>query len=272
MKMYSIGEVAEKLGVTSSFLKYYQHHNLLNPHVSENGYRSYQANKLSPIYEYVKLKNMGFSAKEIGKMHTDEHYTQILDRLKIKKHELEQQIRFLQLSVRHIDRMCAEYPTFETDACWNIGMHGNFYFLPQSSNFTFYEDSNITNLAAIWKEWLPAVQITARADYRDNIPVNIQWGLSIHKHILDFLELPLTDAAEFVPASRYLEYLDRRELKEDCFHDSPEEIRDTMFVHVKDILNQYQFSVTGPSYFFVRAKIREDGVRCTYQKILTPIE
>ena len=64
MKNYRIGELSKYLGVTPDFIKYYEKEGLITS-ISENSPKLYPFNQSSKILECIKLKNLGFTAKEM---------------------------------------------------------------------------------------------------------------------------------------------------------------------------------------------------------------
>lgn len=270
MQRYSIGEVAKKLGVTSSFLKYYEQHGVLDPHVAENGYRSYEGRHLSAIHECVKLRNLGYSAREMKEL-LNSPYSHMLDALENKQEELERQICFLKYAKKYIALAREEEHFYHRDPCWTVDEHGDFYFLVQSRDFRFVNDEKTFALSEQWNQWIPAVRITACV-YRDNKnSAKILWGLSMPMAFAKAMKLTYSDPVLYVPVSRCLEVFDRRPIDDRLNERGIDGVRATMLACVNDVIEKHQFRPLGPSYFFVRAKLKEDGRRVTYQKVLTPI-
>ena len=127
MKRYSIGEVSKKLGVTSSFLKYYEQHGVLDPHVAQNGYRSYEGRHISVVQECVKLRNLGYSAAELRSM-LNSPYEETLDALEAKQEALERQICYLKYAKKYISMAREEAHFFHEDPCWRLTSTGIFSF------------------------------------------------------------------------------------------------------------------------------------------------
>ena len=64
MKDYRIGELSKYLGVTPDFIKYYEKEGLITS-IPETSPKLYPFNQSSKILECIKLKNLGFTAKEM---------------------------------------------------------------------------------------------------------------------------------------------------------------------------------------------------------------
>ena len=270
MKWYSIGEFAAKTGVTPDFIKYYEKNGLLKPKVSESGYRSYTAVRVSNVSECIKLKNMGFSAKEINLLLTETDFQNTVELLTSRRKEVEDQIRYLQGVLDYTDEIRDQLDAYGRDA-WHIDWFDDFYFLGQSRNFSF-EKVGDEKILKEWQKWQPNVRATARVDNRKEKAPLIEWGVSVPAVFAEAQGLPLTAPVEHVPAGRYLEFFDKRMLPDDQDNDDHEAVRQGMFCNVQKILNRHNFRVCGPSFFIVQTKIRENGVRYTYQKVRVPID
>ena len=269
MKWYSIGEFAAKTGVTPDFIKYYEKNNLLKPRISDNGYRSYTAVRVSNVSECIKLKNMGFSAKEINLLLTNTDFQTTVDLLTGRRGEFENQIRFLQGILDYTDEIKTQLDAYGRDA-WRVDMIEDYYFLIQSRNFSF-DNLGDEKILREWQKWQPVVRATARLDSRSGTPAVIDWGVSVPASFARAQGLPLDPPVEYIPAARCLEYFDKRLLPDDQDNDDHEAVRRGMFINVRKILDKHNFKPAGPSYFIVQTKIRENGLRYTYQKIHVPL-
>ncbi len=61
-----IGEVAQRAGVSTSRLRFYEAKGLLPAGRGANGYRDYDANTVKLVGVIERAQNLGFSLKEIG--------------------------------------------------------------------------------------------------------------------------------------------------------------------------------------------------------------
>ena len=85
------------------------------------------------------------------------------------------------------------------------------------------------------------------------------------------MNLTYGEPAMYVPPMRCLEVFDRRPIGDGLNDRGLEGVRTSMLARVNEVIEQHQFAPLGPSYFFVRAKLKENGERVTYQKVLTPV-
>ena len=114
---YSIGDIARKIGLTPSTLRYYDKEGLL-PFVdrTETGIRRFKDSDMEWFSIIECLKNTGMSIKEIktfidwcmeGDASLDKRYQMFLER----KKETEKQIKLLQNSLDIINYKCWYYKT-----------------------------------------------------------------------------------------------------------------------------------------------------------------
>lgn len=270
MKWYPIGEFAAKTGVTPDFVKYHEKTGVLTPKITDNGYRYYTAVRVSNVSECIKLRNMGFSGKEIRELTSDTDYKHTAELFSSRRTDIERRIRYLQEVLKYTDEMDAALDAYDKCA-WNVGWFEDFYFLAQSRNFSF-DGVGDELILKEWQQWQPVVRATARLDSRPEIQPVIDWGVSVPAAFAKEQGLPLDAPVEYIPAGRYLEYFDKRLLPDDQNNDDYQLVRNGMFRNVQKILDKYGFKVIGPSYFIVQTKLRENGLRYTYQKIHVPIE
>jgi len=270
MKTFSIGEFAFKCGVTSDFIKYYEKRGLLFPQVNESGYRYFDATNTPYINECIKLKNWGFSAKEIETLLKSTGYSKTVSLIHNRQSELEKQILFLQGLLAYGKEMSESLTLYDSPTPWNIKTRDSLYYLGQSRCFDFFPDEKRYVLLKDWLRWMPVTCTTARVDSREE-KASIDWGFTVPKDFAEKIGIPLDHPVELIPETRCLEFYDRRLLPDDQDNDDLEQVRIGMFVNVQKVIDRHRFEVTGPSCFLVQTKMREGSSRYTYQKILVPI-
>jgi DNA-binding transcriptional MerR regulator len=64
--MFTIGEVAQRVGVRSSTVRYYERRGILPPAVRrKNGYRSYTDKRIKLLLFTTRARSLGITLKEI---------------------------------------------------------------------------------------------------------------------------------------------------------------------------------------------------------------
>jgi MerR family Zn(II)-responsive transcriptional regulator of zntA len=67
--LYRIGQLANKLSISTDTLRYYEKHDLITPLArSDSGYRLYNNNTLRTMNFIIRAKSIGFSLKEIKEL------------------------------------------------------------------------------------------------------------------------------------------------------------------------------------------------------------
>lgn len=96
--VYSIGEAAKKLQVSTRTLRFYEEKDLVRPaYTEENGYRFYSEEQIRQIELILFLKELGFSLKQIKMLIQDEHGSQSLELL-LKEQYQENQRKIKEIS------------------------------------------------------------------------------------------------------------------------------------------------------------------------------
>jgi len=112
--MYSIGEVAQVLGISTHTLRYYEKENIILPDRNENGERKYTESHLQWLRFVLKLKETQMpitKIKEYAHLFTEGEHT-ALDRLKLledHKSSIENQLRILEDTNKMLEHKISSY-------------------------------------------------------------------------------------------------------------------------------------------------------------------
>lgn len=115
-KLYTVGELAKRAGVTVRTLQYYDKQNLLKPSaLSEGGRRLYSNKDEVRLHQIVALKSLGFSLDEIrDKLFNLDSPTEVMEIIGLQKQAIQSQIEMLQGAVQSIDALCDEIKQMDT--------------------------------------------------------------------------------------------------------------------------------------------------------------
>lgn len=240
------------------------------PIVMPNGYRYYEGRQISTIQECIKYRNLGFSAKEI-RAFLNSPYGESQGMLANQIREIDHRMTYLQYTKVFLERSLAEYPRYDTEHCWSIDDHGDFYFLNQNDMLAKTHERSFMKLVTQWNDWIPATRTAALIDRRDPPDRRPSWGLAMPGEFARAMGLAYESPIAYIPASRCLVVYDRRCIDDNTNAAGVVSVRQKMLAKTNEVAERYHLSVVGPSYFFVRAKVYEYDSRHTYQKILTPI-
>lgn len=112
--MLKIGEFAKLSQVSAKTLRFYHQVGLLSPAWTNryNGYRYYQEQQLATLNSILTMKELGFSLEEIQTiLQEDLSPSQMCSMLRVKKAELEHQIRADQARLKKIESRLAQMET-----------------------------------------------------------------------------------------------------------------------------------------------------------------
>lgn len=212
MVYYRIGEYARKMGVTPDFLKYYERLGILHAETMENGYRYYPFDQSSKILECMRLKNYGFSVRNIEAIFSDD-LGAVQEKMDAQIQELEEKVAFEQ-------RVIAEHHRFSCwlnrldgkDSDWDIGWEEETLFLPHSNRRTFLSDPRIYEILKEWIAEMPMVKscMEIPADHQGEAFCPEQseffWGMAVLQSDAQRASLPVNEAVKRLPGRKCFRY------------------------------------------------------------------
>lgn len=134
----TVGEVANKMGVTVRTLQYYDKEELLSPSAeSEGGRRLYTDKDLVMLHQIISLKSLGFSLKDIkGRLNFLKTPAEVANALTEQADDIRQKIEQLQTSLSEIEQLKVEVLQIQTvdfkkyaDIIVNLQMKNDSYSL-----------------------------------------------------------------------------------------------------------------------------------------------
>ena len=269
MKRYRIGDFARELGVTPDFLKYCEKHGYLTPQTEPNGYRYYDFTSAAPVIEYMKLRNQGFTAREINEALRESSFGGTIARMESRREELTRHIAYEQALLRFYDEVAELRGSFrEGEPLWQVRRVEGFYFLPHSWEQDFIAEDAVREKVSVWNRYLPIVASAKRLprDAQGRLLAEgegMYWGFSVEEGFAREVGLPTQPPALYVPPRRCLELFLIRDLQE----------RSTQYVQLAEsIMARNGMRPAGDVYCRVVAKLWESGVRNEYSVMMVPVE
>lgn len=116
--MFKIGEFSRLSRVSVRMLRHYDHLGLLTPSQTDKftGYRYYSADQLPRLNRILALRDLGFSLEQIaGMLEEDLSTDQLLGMLKLKRAEIEEQMKLEQQKLARLEvriRQMGESPKY----------------------------------------------------------------------------------------------------------------------------------------------------------------
>ena len=134
----TVGEAANKMGVTVRTLQYYDREGLLAPSAqSEGGRRLYTDKDLIKLHQILSLKSLGFSLRDIKqRLISLETPAEVANALTEQAKAIREKIKQLQTSLKAIEQLKAEVLQMQTvnfkkyaDIIVNLQMKNDSYYL-----------------------------------------------------------------------------------------------------------------------------------------------
>lgn len=161
---YSIGDVAEVLGITTSAVRFLESESIIHPHKDESGRRFYDIEDIFRLLSYTKYKNMKIPLKQISEQFSgiESDYMLIRQRLETAKQKAHEKADYYAQLAQSIDDRLKSITL--------IDYLLDRYEFAKSPSWLFFSDSNfgwVSNNKSIrrkisrWVEAMPDVCLGA---------------------------------------------------------------------------------------------------------------
>ena len=263
---YKIGEFSKYMGVTPDFLKHYEQYGLIQPNISESNYRYYNFEKASDVIECIRLRNWGFSLKEIQNITQEASMEEILSYYQKKSEELQKMIHFHQILIEELKRF--ESWVHSSNNKWTIQYLNESIFLPHSMNKEFIQDPRIYEIMEQWTKYLPVVHSSQRIFdcFDQNKEPYCRWGYSVLKQFADDINLPQSEPCELIPRRKCL--VINNSVKDALVNTRVNETIE----FVKNILNTHHLIADGEIHRIVFHYSHEDGMLTQHSSLIVPLK
>lgn len=261
---YRIGEFSKYLGVTPEFLKHYEQYGLIPPSTSESGYRYYPFEMASEVLECIKLRNWGFSLKEIKKMIKESSMEDILEMYASKAEEMKQIICFYEAAIHDFEQLKNGIEQKYSIEDWTIEKLEDFVFLPHSNQLDFIHDDRIYSIMKQWVQWMPVVHSCQYLDAQ-NYPA-FQWGFCIPLRLAQKYHLINEKPCRIIHAQRYLVIPFARNIE------IVTEFQTNCIEIAKKIAEKHHLKIKGDIYREVFHYSHEDGKHTQYSRMIVPLD
>lgn len=210
IQQYRIGDYSHYMGVTRDFLKHYEQFRLLSSVTTDNGYRYYPFNQSYKILECMRLRNYGFSIKDMDVILNDDDGETVLHKLNQQTEEIRRRIEFDQALLEEQLRFSQWLTKMNRKTSdWYVMEGEELYFLPHSNRYHFLEDERIYTILNDWVNWMPMVKSSMEIRYdKNDIGENrdYSWGLIVRKDFADRYHIPLNGAVKLLPKRKVFVY------------------------------------------------------------------
>lgn len=201
---YSIGDFAQKAGVSTHFLKFYEEKGILHPKVKENGYRYYDIRDASLVLECHRMKNMGLSVREIEKGINDCTPQEVGAMLARQENDLQAQLHAQQMHLQGLHNLRVALRLCEQGE-WSVRTVPDVWYLPHTIGKEFVQDSRIYDQLPQWLDWMPVVTSAQIARGNDAHAERMEWGLGLEQVEAAQLGFAPQEPAQLLHLGRVLE-------------------------------------------------------------------
>ena len=118
----TIGELAERTGVATTALRYYDELGLVCPATRASGQRRYTASAVAEVGVILFLREVGFTLAEIASLQTESNrrsWREIIDRKLVKLREQQHRLEVARTALEHARRCPAGEPV-RCSRFWSI--------------------------------------------------------------------------------------------------------------------------------------------------------
>ena len=131
VRRYRIGDYAHYMGVGRDFLKHYEKCGLLSADHHDNGYRHFGFEQSSLILECMRLRNCGYTVREMGGMLRDLSGEEVRQSLHEAREALEKRIKHTQAIAAEIERLEEWFDIRQSQPeDWEVTSAEGRYYLP----------------------------------------------------------------------------------------------------------------------------------------------
>lgn len=155
VRRYRIADYAHYMGVGRDFLKHYEKCGLLSADHHDNGYRHFGFEQSSLILECMRLRNCGYTVREMGGMLRDLSGVEVRQSLHEAREALEKRIKHTQAIAAEIERLEEWFDIRQSQPeDWEVTSAEGRYYLPHANGSQFLEDERIYEILPQWLDWL----------------------------------------------------------------------------------------------------------------------
>ena len=156
-KKYKVSDFAKNLGVTAGFLKYHEKYDLLQPEISDNGYRYYSNFQDLLVFQCLHFQSLGFSSEETASILNHSPSVNLPALNAEKKQEIQHQIDYYTEILHYFEQLEQKGMQSTYDGKWKIDQMPPFLYVEYSEDGLFYRNSALSAVIAQWNSYFPMV-------------------------------------------------------------------------------------------------------------------
>lgn len=200
---YSIGTMANLLGISAEAIRYYESKNIIRPiRDPETGYRYYNTWDFHMLLRARHYQNYGFSLEEVADLFRSQDLLDIRDQMKAQEDGIQKEIvRQMNLlkRIRQSQEMLADAQS--SIGQYRIGQRPGIYRMNTQKNYTLFKDKKDLDLVSQWTEKEPFVYSCALF-YEEDMKKgtgDFEFGLGLNEEYAPFLGVEKTEKVQYYP-------------------------------------------------------------------------
>lgn len=224
---YSIGTMANLLGISAEAIRYYESKNIIRPiRDQETGYRYYNTWDFHMLLRARHYQNYGFSLEEVADLFQSRNLSEVCDRMQAQEDNIEQEIIYQMNLLKRI----RQSQTMLQNAVNSVGEYRieqrpGIYRMNTQKNYTLFKEKKDLDLVSEWTEKIPFVYSCALF-YEEDVKKgsgDFEFGLGLDEEYASFLNVNEAEKVQYYPPclcvhtcvpSRSGKYLSVESLKE----------------------------------------------------------
>lgn len=241
------------MGVTPDFLKHYEHMGLIDPETKENGYRYYSFFRSPYILECMRLRNYGFTLREMREILYQDDLAVIKEKMAQQALELEKQQCLIQAVLEEHKKMTTWLEWMgDKKTEWKVVDVQEMYFLPHSSNYDFIKDNRIYEILQSWISYIPMVKSCSEVYLTEDERLDEKeqkdriWGLIAERTFVENYKLPMNSVVKRLPGGKSFVY----EFV-NCVYGEEERMKGASLEEAMSILHRLGLKAKGEAYMVV---------------------
>ncbi|MGN0372935.1 MAG: MerR family transcriptional regulator [Enterocloster sp.] len=202
-QQYSIGMMANLLGISAEAIRYYESKNIIAPKRDpETGYRYYNTWDLHMLIRARHYQNYGFSLEEVADLFRSRDLGAIKEQMKGQESGIEKEIlRQINLLKRIRQSQAMLEDAKNSVGEFRIEERPGIYRMNTQKNYTLFREKSDLEIVSEWTDKTPFVYSCAvfyEKDIRQGIS-DFDFGLGLNEEYAQFLNVKESELVQYYP-------------------------------------------------------------------------
>jgi DNA-binding transcriptional MerR regulator len=240
---YTIGDFSKILGITVDTLRLYEKCGIVKPIKNkENNYRYFNDLDARNLLLSKWYRSMEISLNDVTNLVNNPTIEKITQKIKETELDLKEKIKMNTLLLNKISKIKKDIIEIQYSLYqFKIKKLPGIYRLKQTDKDSLLENNSLKDVANSWINSFPYSFHSCRLDkksfFEENY-LNYNWGLAIFEDEMQYFDLTINDATEYISAQTYLSTIL-------LATDSEEYLSKSSIQFIIDYLSQNNYTVVG---------------------------